>query len=89
MFPWYQTAFLLASLVILSTIEFLSFVALNHGLPVLAALSGGQQFLAGLFQGVSVRASGLAIVSLPSLAPALQFLYLIFSQSVCDCVPLI
>jgi Trk-type K+ transport system membrane component len=46
-------------------------------LTSLPALPSGQRALAGLFQSFGVRASGFSIVSLPTLAPACRFLYII------------
>ena len=72
-----ETWWLVASLMFLSSIEWICFVLLNHGLPLLEDLSGGQEALAGIFQSVAVRSSGFAIVSMNSIAPGLQFLYVI------------
>ena len=43
------------------------------GLPAYESIPKGPRILAGLFQGLAARASGLAIVPVASLAPALQY----------------
>ena len=57
----------------LSIIEWMSFLVLNIGLSVTENLPAGVRVVAGLFQSFAIRASGFAIVSLPSLAPAFQY----------------
>ena len=51
----------------------MSFLVLNIGLSVTESLPAGVRVVAGLFQSFAIRASGFAIVSLPSLAPAFQY----------------
>ncbi|KAJ8503159.1 hypothetical protein ONZ45_g11106 [Pleurotus djamor] len=58
-------------------IEWVAFEVLNIGLPAFEALSVGPRTIAGLFQGLSARASGFAIVPIANLAPAVQFMYVI------------
>ncbi|KAI0078494.1 TrkH-domain-containing protein [Panus rudis PR-1116 ss-1] len=77
LFPSHVTWFLLATLIIFTTIEWASFVVLDLGLDVLKSLSPGTQAVAGLFQSFAVRASGFSIVSLASLAPSFQFLCIV------------
>lgn len=43
------------------------------GLPAYESIPKGPRILAGLFQGLAARASGLSIVPIASLAPALQY----------------
>ena len=59
-------------LLFLSAIEWGGWVVLDLGLPVYTSLAPATRALAGLFQSVSVRASGFAILNLAALAPALQ-----------------
>ncbi|KAF9528793.1 cation transport protein-domain-containing protein [Crepidotus variabilis] len=77
LFPSHQTWFLVICLLVFSIIEWVCFVTLNIGLPVYEALPTGHKIVEGLFQGLAARASGFAIVPLASLAPALQFLYVV------------
>jgi len=58
-----------------SAVEWAGFGVLNIGLPTYQALSIGSRVVLGLFQGITVRASGLGIVPISTLAPALQFMY--------------
>ncbi|KAJ8488399.1 hypothetical protein ONZ45_g13966 [Pleurotus djamor] len=58
-------------------IEWVAFEVLNIGLPAFEALSVGPRTIAGLFQGLSARTSGFAIVPIANLAPAVQFMYVI------------
>jgi len=44
----------------------------DFGLPAYQSIPTGPRILAGLFQGLAVRASGFSIVPVASLAPALQ-----------------
>ncbi|KAJ7662917.1 cation transport protein-domain-containing protein [Mycena rosella] len=74
-FPSHQTWFLVICLV--------SFRCVNTtnrpdiGLPFFEEMTKGPRIVDGLFQGLAVRASGLAIVPLASASPALQFLYVV------------
>ncbi|KAH8823862.1 potassium transporter [Flagelloscypha sp. PMI_526] len=78
LFPAHQTWFLVICLVVFSIIEWAAFPVLNHGLPILETLTPGLIALEGFFQGICVRASGFAIVPIASLAPSIQFLYVVF-----------
>lgn len=77
LFPSAQTWFLLIVLCCLSVIDWPAFAILDLGLPVLTQLPTGTKVIGGLFQGVAVRASGLTIVAVSELAPAVQFLYIV------------
>ncbi|KAH6904408.1 potassium transporter [Coprinopsis sp. MPI-PUGE-AT-0042] len=77
LFPSLQTWFLLLALVSFSIVEWVAFLTLSIGLPAYEAIPAGVRVIAGLFQGLSARASGFAIVPLASFAPALQFTYII------------
>lgn len=53
----------------------IGYLALNIGLPVLENVDGGwQRFTLGLFQSLTVRASGFSILAVANLAPATLFL---------------
>ncbi|THU76561.1 TrkH-domain-containing protein [Dendrothele bispora CBS 962.96] len=77
LFPSHQTWFLVICLVAFSAIEWIFFEILNIGLPAYESLSTGARIICGLFQGLAARASGFSIVPIASLAPALQFLYVV------------
>ncbi|KAI0762545.1 TrkH-domain-containing protein [Fomes fomentarius] len=77
LFPSHVTWYLVATLITFTAIEWTCFVVLNIGLEVTESLSPGMRALAGLFQSLAVRASGLQIVSVASLAPAFQFLSIV------------
>ncbi|TEB33688.1 TrkH-domain-containing protein [Coprinellus micaceus] len=77
LFPSHQTWFLLITLAAFSVIEWGSFLILNIGIPAYESIPAGVRVLAGLFQGLAVRASGFSIVPLASMAPALLFLYVV------------
>ncbi|ESK82474.1 potassium transporter [Moniliophthora roreri MCA 2997] len=76
-FPSHQTWFLVICLVIFSAVEWILFEVLNIGLEAYESLTIGPRIICGLFQGLAARASGFSIVPLASLAPALQFLYVV------------
>ncbi|KAF8890777.1 cation transport protein-domain-containing protein [Infundibulicybe gibba] len=76
-FPSHQTWFLVICLVGFSVIEWVAFEVLNIGLDVFETLPRGVRIVSGLFQGLAARASGFSIVPIASLAPALQFLYVV------------
>jgi hypothetical protein len=52
------------------------------GLPAFEALPVSTRVVAGLFQGVAVRASGFQLVMFGALAPALQYVFCPFFSSV-------
>ncbi|TFK27262.1 TrkH-domain-containing protein [Coprinopsis marcescibilis] len=77
LFPSHQTWFLLICLVLFSILEWAGFLILNIGIPVYEAIPTGTRVIAGLFQGLAARASGFSIVPIASLAPSLQFMYIV------------
>ncbi|KAJ3871720.1 potassium transporter [Lentinula edodes] len=77
LFPSHQTWFLVVCLFLFSAIEWAAFEVLDIGLEVWTSLSIGPRIVSGLFQGLAARASGFSIVSVSSLAPAVQFLYVV------------
>ncbi|SJL08592.1 uncharacterized protein ARMOST_11958 [Armillaria ostoyae] len=58
-------------------VEWVAFEVLNTGLEFYDAMSTGAKIVSGLFQGLAARASGFSIVPVASIAPALQFLYVV------------
>ncbi|KAK0201093.1 potassium transporter [Desarmillaria ectypa] len=77
LFPRHQTWFLVTVLLLMSVVEWVGFEVFNIGLEFYEAMSTGDKIVSGLFQGLAVRASGFSIVPLASIAPALQFLYVV------------
>ncbi|KAK0229339.1 potassium transporter [Armillaria nabsnona] len=77
LFPSHQTWYLLIVLLLLSSVEWVAFEALNTGLEFYDAMPTGAKIVSGLFQGLAARASGFSMVPLASVAPALQFLYMV------------
>ncbi|KAK0433448.1 potassium transporter [Armillaria borealis] len=77
LFPSHQTWFLVIILILMSVVEWVAFEVLNTGLEFYDAMSTGAKIVSGLFQGLAARASGFSIVPLASIAPALQFLYVV------------
>ncbi|PBK85523.1 TrkH-domain-containing protein [Armillaria gallica] len=69
LFPSHQTWYLLIVLLLLSMID--------TGLEFYDAMPTGAKIVSGLFQGLAARASGFSMVPLASVAPALQFLYMV------------
>ncbi|KAJ7066538.1 potassium transporter [Mycena amicta] len=69
--PWASGLFLCSAL------EWAAFEVLDIGLPFYKDMPRGPRIIAGLFQGLAARASGLAIIPLASSSPALQFLYVV------------
>ncbi|KAK0430810.1 potassium transporter [Armillaria borealis] len=77
LFPSHQTWFLVIVLLLLSSVEWVAFEVLNTGLEFYDSMSTGAKIVSGLFQGLAARASGFSMVPLASVAPALQFLYMV------------
>ena len=77
MFPSTATWVLFGILIILNGLDLIFFIVLDLNDPVVTGLSPGLQFLNGLFQAVSTRTSGTAVVNLSLLHPAIQVSYLI------------
>ncbi|GEM06126.1 potassiumion transporter [Rhodotorula toruloides] len=75
LFPSHQTWFLVFVLVCLNGIDWASFLILDIGNPQIEALATGVRVIDGLFQAIAVRTAGFAIVSLSTVAPALQSVY--------------
>ncbi|KAJ7619581.1 potassium transporter [Roridomyces roridus] len=77
LFPSHQTWFLVICLAAFSALEWVAFEVLDLGLPFYEEMSKGPRIVAGLFQGLAARASGLSIVPVAASSPALQFLYVV------------
>ena len=77
LFPSHQTWFLLFVLIVLNSIDWVSFLVLDIGNPDIEAIPVGTRVLDGLLQSFAVRSAGFAIVSLSDVAPALQLLYVV------------
>ncbi|KAM0793243.1 hypothetical protein ACM66B_000706 [Microbotryomycetes sp. NB124-2] len=77
LFPSHQTWFLVFVLVILNSIDWVSFIVLDIGNPEIEAIPVGTRIIDGLLQSFAVRAAGFTIVSLANVAPALQMLYVV------------
>ncbi|CAO1616976.1 unnamed protein product [Parajaminaea phylloscopi] len=77
LFPSGQTWFLLAIITTFTFIDWFFFLILDIGNPEIEHIPLPQRVFDGLFQSVAVRAAGFQVVSLLSLAPAVQFLYVI------------
>ncbi|CEH15031.1 related to potassium transporter trk-1 [Ceraceosorus bombacis] len=77
LFPSAQTWFLLFVLVVLNCTDWVAFLVLDLGNPIIKAIPVGQRVFDGLFQSIAVRAAGFQVVSLLSLAPSVQYLYVV------------
>ncbi|TFY80691.1 hypothetical protein EWM64_g3316 [Hericium alpestre] len=77
LFPSHQTWFLLTILLILNGTDWVGFLVLDIGTPVVEALPRGVRVLDGLLQAAAVRSSGFAIVTLSAIAPGTKVLYVI------------
>ena len=77
LFPSSQTRFLLFVLIVFNSIDWVAFLVLDIGNPVIESIPVGTRIFDGLFQSIAVRAAGFQVVSLLTLAPAVQFLYVI------------
>jgi len=77
LFPSTQTWFLFLVVITLTFIDWVCFIVLDLGNPIIEEIPGGARTMAGLFQACAVRAAGFAIVSMNQLAPAVKVLYVI------------
>ncbi|KAK0209988.1 potassium transporter [Desarmillaria ectypa] len=77
LFPSHQTWFLVIILLLMSFVEWVAFEVLNAGLEFYDTMPTADKIISGLFQGLATRATGFSIVPLASVAPALQFLYMV------------
>ncbi|KZT50397.1 hypothetical protein CALCODRAFT_461759 [Calocera cornea HHB12733] len=72
-----QTWLLTLVLVILNSTDWIAFGLLDIGNPYVETIPIGVRVTDGLFQSISVRTAGFAIVSLGLLSPAVKLLYVI------------
>ncbi|KAF4974722.1 hypothetical protein FZEAL_8392 [Fusarium zealandicum] len=77
LFPSRATWWLLAVIATINTIDWVAFEVLNIGNDVVESMPVSDRVIAGWFQAVAVRAAGFAVVSISSLYPAVQLLYMI------------
>ncbi|KIK97977.1 hypothetical protein PAXRUDRAFT_135185 [Paxillus rubicundulus Ve08.2h10] len=77
LFPSHQTWFLLTILLVLNLTDFICFLVLDIGNPVIESLPFGTRFVAGMLQTIAVRAAGFGIVPVTSVAPAVKVVYVI------------
>ncbi|EPQ26710.1 uncharacterized protein PFL1_05689 [Pseudozyma flocculosa PF-1] len=77
LFPSSQTWFLLFVLAAFNITDWIAFLVLDIGNPVIQSIPLGTRVFDGLFQSIAVRAAGFQVVSLLTLAPAVQFLYVV------------
>jgi len=77
LFPSTQTWFLVFVMFALTMFDWVSFLVLDIGNPVIEAIPVGTRIAGAFLQSAAVRAAGFAIVPLNSLAPAVKVLYVI------------
>ena len=77
LFPSTSTWVLFATQVTINLASWIFWILLNiNQPPINPGMPAGQYVMDGLFQAHGVRSSGFYIVNISSIAPALQFLYL-------------
>jgi Trk-type K+ transport system membrane component len=79
LFPKKTTWYLLLIQVGINLLSWILFVLLNLGYPPVTSSipHSGQRVMDGLYQAHSLRAAGYTIISISSVAPALQVFYLV------------
>ncbi|CAM1510129.1 Fc.00g004640.m01.CDS01 [Cosmosporella sp. VM-42] len=77
LFPSRPTWWLFCVLLVINITDWVAFEVLNIGNPVVESMSAGDRVIAGWFQAIVVRAAGFLVVSIPSLYPGVQLLYVI------------
>lgn len=77
LFPARATWWLLFMLVLLNSIDWISFELLNLGNPAIERIPPGSRVLDGLFQALAVRSGGFYVVPITSVYIGLQVLYVI------------
>lgn len=77
LFPSSQTWFLLFVLFLFNSTDWVAFLVLDLGNPVIESIKPNIRVFDGLFQSIAVRAAGFSVVSLLALAPSVQFLYVV------------
>ena len=76
LFPSTITWCLFAVQLVIDIIVWVLFIILNIGVPAVESIPGGTRTIDGLFQAFGARTSGFFIITISSLAPALQVTYL-------------
>lgn len=77
LFPSGPTWWLAAVLVFLNCFDWILFIILDFGKPVLSYLPRGYQVLDGLYQSIATRTAGFNVVDLAVLHPAIQLSYMV------------
>ncbi|TXT11937.1 uncharacterized protein COLE_02347 [Cutaneotrichosporon oleaginosum] len=77
LFPSTTTWFLAVVVLLLTCIDFFTFMVLDIGTKAVEAIPIGTRVAAGLFQSVAVRAAGFAIVPMNNIAPAVKVMFVI------------
>ncbi|KIW63593.1 hypothetical protein PV04_08581 [Phialophora macrospora] len=77
LFPSAATWWLVASVVVLNTVDWVAFELLNIGNDVVDSLPTGFRIVAGLFQAFAVRSGGFYVVSIAGLRSGLLVLYVL------------
>ncbi|TID30102.1 hypothetical protein CANINC_001326 [Pichia inconspicua] len=77
LFPSGPTWWLGAVLVFLNCFDWILFIILDYGKPVLSYLPHGYQVLDGLYQSIATRTAGFNVVDLAVLHPAIQLSYMV------------
>lgn len=77
LFPSHQTWFLLTVVFMLTMIDWIVFLVLDLGNPVLEQIPLNVRVLDGWMQSVAVRAAGFSIVPLAALEPAVKVMYVV------------
>ncbi|KAL2134312.1 hypothetical protein VTI74DRAFT_509 [Chaetomium olivicolor] len=77
LFPARPTWWLLFMLILLNSIDWVSFELLNLGNPAMESIPPGSRVLDGLFQALAVRSGGFYVVPIPSVYIGLQVLYVL------------
>ena len=76
LFPSAITWCLFAVQLVIDIVVWVLFLILNIGIPAVESIPGGTRTIDGLFQAFGARTSGFFIITISSLAPALQVTYL-------------
>ena len=76
LFPAAQTWWLFFILIIFNAIDWTGFEVLNRNNPIITSIPLGYRLLDGLFQSLSVRSSGFAVVPIGSMVVGVQALYI-------------
>ncbi|RGP72765.1 high-affinity potassium transport [Fusarium sporotrichioides] len=77
LFPSGATWWLFLVIFVINTIDWVAFEVLNIGNEAVESMPVSDRIIAGWFQAIAVRAAGFAVVSIGSLYPAVQLLYMI------------